>query len=347
MILHTEGSVWGRMLNAEEIRKQLCSWSQEDLLKLYTQTYRRLPKDVKEDIDTLILEGMPSGKRQASRAKAAPAVDLEALTEKIDVFLELAQDGYYFSPNRTVSKKERANWRFTVKGFIKALRSVPETQKENYRTATLYLIRIYQIMGHACSFYTFASQDPFHAVGYASQTACFEELTRQVLQTDCDHDLIAAYLKAACAGDNDTETLNRQIHGVIYQLFPPDMLRNVILPIAQEVFAPIRNLYKARYKETNSLMIADEQIRAHAAYDSFVWMIAETLHRLDGWETMYRFIKEEHPETEAEVSLYIMLQYYTRSDEEFVALYEQGVKDHIKPRESLTADYQACKAHLS
>ena len=53
------------MNDADEIRKELGKWKKEDIINLYTKTYRRVAKEIKQELDEEILAG-PGAKKTRS-----------------------------------------------------------------------------------------------------------------------------------------------------------------------------------------------------------------------------------------------------------------------------------------
>lgn len=104
-----------------EFRKQIETYSIEELRYLTAELYKAIPKKIKEekDIDPLVLSVLEHFKengtgKASSPSKVKKAPDLGALESEIELFLENAYAQNYFAPNRFVPKHERPKWRFKV-----------------------------------------------------------------------------------------------------------------------------------------------------------------------------------------------------------------------------------------
>lgn len=104
-----------------EFRKQIETYSIEELRYLTAELYKAIPKKIKEekDIDPLVLSVPEHFKengtgKASSPSKVKKAPDLGALESEIELFLENAYAQNYFAPNRFVPKHERPKWRFKV-----------------------------------------------------------------------------------------------------------------------------------------------------------------------------------------------------------------------------------------
>lgn len=323
-------------MKVEEIRSALREWPLEDILKLFSIAYRRLPKETKEEIDELIQAGpkakaAPKPKKPARRAFK----DIYAEAEKL---IDNATEGNYYYTNRAVSKKQRSNWRFTVKGLIKELETF-QPGEPDYVPSCFLLLDIYDILGRATSFYTFASQDPYHTLGYESQRQCFQSFTDRVLKAP-EEELLKRLIQAGCNGDNDYASVDCEFHQVLLEAFAEDLPHARAL--AGQLFAPVREDYNIHYKGRFLGMITEEQIICHSRYDSLVWFIAATYV----WEgrplDAYAYVREENPNGKngPEIDLYHLLNYYANDRENFLPIYEAALKDGIKPREELQKQYQ-------
>lgn len=109
-----------------EFRKQIETYSIEELRYLTAELYKAIPKKIKEekDIDPLVLSVPEHFKengtgKASSPSKVKKAPDLGALESEIELFLENAYAQNYFAPNRFVPKHERPKWRFKVKTILK------------------------------------------------------------------------------------------------------------------------------------------------------------------------------------------------------------------------------------
>ena len=326
-------------MKAEEIRNVLKTWKKEDIVKLYTQTYRRVPKAAKEELDLVIRNGMGSG-TAAVQKKKDERRDIRELEQEIDIFIERATEGLYYYANRTVSKKERSNWRFTVKRMIKELMSYTPEDIE-YDKSNVLLCHIYDILGRAAGFYTFASQDPYHTVGYESQPQFFREICQRVDQSPTDEaEPWDELITVGCNGQNDPETVDDEIHAVLLELFETPEQLKWARETTEELFQPIRDKYEKNYKDRFSGFVTEDEIITRNKYTSFLWFITAVHMKEGDLAGAYDYVMKSKPNHRDEVTLYCLLQNYASNEEEWRKLYEMGLDHGIEPREMLRKKYE-------
>ena len=324
-------------MKADEIRTYLKKWNQEDLLKLYTQTYRRVPKDVKEELDEIIQSGFKKEAPKVSKRQEKP--NIAALRSEIEQFDRLARDGYYYQPNRTVSKKERANWRFTAKRMIKDACAFRPDDPE-YDESNLLLCMLYDLLGYATGFYTFASQDPYHAVGYKSQAECFEMITDRVMRSHSDsQEPLRELIRCGCNGRNDYENLDEIIHRILLEDVVNDDMLDEMQALAEELFAPVKEEYDCSYRGQTHFMITEDEIITRDRHESLCWFLVCILLKRGMLRDAYDFAMKNGENQRKEVDFYILLTHYPLSDEDWIELYQMGLKDGIKPRDTLKEAY--------
>ena len=107
-------------MRVAELREVLRHYDADALREIAADLYKLVPKDKKpEELDG-VLRGFTKGSRLAGAPKPA-AVDFDELRWEVTEFLENANEGLYYQPNRVVPKAKRSKWRFEVKRFIKGL----------------------------------------------------------------------------------------------------------------------------------------------------------------------------------------------------------------------------------
>ena len=331
------------MMKAEEIRSALAAWEKEDIVKLYTATYRRLPKEVKEEIDEVI----KAGPKQKVTARKKPAEkqkrSINELADEVETLISDAMDGNYYYANRNVSKKQRSNWRLTVKGMIKELMTfTPEDDAYDY--SNILLCKLYHILGRACTFYTFVSQDPYHALGYETQIDMLLEICERIRKAKTVTDqVLTQLLVSSLSGYNDRETVNTEAHFAVLDTFETEEERERLLALAETVFAPVKAKYEKLYKGHLSFSITEEEIVTQRNYNSLCWFIVAVKVILGRYDEAYHYAMNVDPESNKEIDLYCILSYYIEDKEAWIRVYDMAVADSIKPRSSLKEHYQKLK----
>ncbi len=148
-----------------ELRSLLNKYDKPVLIEVIVEVYKRLPKHEKdnEELSRYLREFSPNIK--VSKAKKEDIIDFIKLKQEIEQFIDDAYNQYYLHPNKHIRKESRSKWRFTVKGFIKAL----SNETENYEAASDLLVKLFILLRKSDLGYDnsiFRTEDAFGAVGY-------------------------------------------------------------------------------------------------------------------------------------------------------------------------------------
>ena len=125
-----------------DLRALLANASTDDLLKILSELYKRIPKSLKEapvDGVDIAIKAILSHQDIGKKAQKSKTIDFDSLHDQITTFLDYADEGYYISPNRVVPKAQRSKWRFLVMGFIKDIQKIG-LNDENYENKWLVKI---------------------------------------------------------------------------------------------------------------------------------------------------------------------------------------------------------------
>ena len=324
-------------MKVQEIRTCIEGWSRDDVVKLLTLTYRKVPKgEAKDELDEVIRNGFSKEPKPKVVERKLPNYD--ALRDEIDTFCDNAEEGKYYYANRTVSKKERSNWRNTAKRLLGECRKF-QPGDEHYDDSNLLLCQLYDILGRGTVVYTFASQEPYTTAGNESQASFFEEICTRVLEGSKSDEAMGALVASCCTGYTDMETSTNTIRRIMLDVFTDRKDREQILRLAETQFAPVKAKHEKLYKNHFSFMITEDQVFTRKKYEAYTWFITETLVRLKGAEEGARYAFEIAPDPVEEVTLFILLRYHCHEKEDFIKVYEMGVARGIEPRDELKERY--------
>lgn len=122
-----------------EIRKELRKYNHQELENIILELYKKIPKKKKEEynIDDYIKN--VNIKNKEKQIVNLPFIDLKKETI---YFLDCVDNGYYSSPNRIISKKERSSYRFKIKKYYKALIDISIDSKDFLEATNLLKVFI-------------------------------------------------------------------------------------------------------------------------------------------------------------------------------------------------------------
>jgi hypothetical protein len=314
-----------------EVRTAITKYSKAELQEIVVELYKRIPKGKKEeyDIDGLIAHYVINEPVK----KVEPSWDLDFLLSDVDEFLENAKEGNYYAPNRIISKKDRGKWRFVVKDFVKKLSSVTG---EDVPLAADALASLYHILAYACSYWTFTSDNTFPAINF-KQTDFLELVLSKFFYSGYDHESVMKGLMLTLDNGVDRETFSASLGSVFVSLLKTNDTKELGIQCALEYIQNYTLLHSGerKYDTSTARYLQDERIN-HAVIIVFKLRLAlhESDLAIDFWKKNYR--ESYSPE----VKLYIMLSYLRQYPDLWIREYEEGARQKIKPRDSLTEEYK-------
>ncbi len=159
-----------------EIRKELKKYNHKELEDIILELYKRIPKKKKEEynIDDYIKD--VNIKNKEKQIVNLPFIELK---KEIVYFLDCVDNGYYSSPNRIISKKERSGYRFKIKKYYKSLVDISINSKD-FVEATELLIEIFKKLSIGSNTLLFVNWETFRALGVA-QDEYYDVIIKRVL----------------------------------------------------------------------------------------------------------------------------------------------------------------------
>lgn len=309
-------------MKVAEVRTKLKSFPQEDLPELFVSAYKMVPKEKKEDLDDLLLNGL-SAKRSNDKAKvtARSEIDFDSLRDEIETFLKNAYAQNYFAPNRVIPKAQRSKWRFHVRSFWKTLTSIGE-DSPHFSEANELLGRLFEMLSYACGYYLFRTDDPFQSI-QMEQADLYETVAARFLKEDRSTEMLERIVLLALNSDLSRITL----HTFFYCRLIPILETYGLLENTCEVLMKLYDrggMSPRTVEEAGELML---RLRIQ---------MGKTELGISAYWAMLNSVQKDR-----EVSLYVLLYILAQCEEKeiWIQTYEKALKDGIEPREKLQLEY--------
>lgn len=330
-------------MKVKELRDTLKDKDVKLVNEAFVEVYKMLSKDKKEEADVM-LENILSGNGKVKKQKKdAGNEDLSTLLDEAEIFLENANQGYYFAPNRIVPKSERPKWRFKVKKYLKTFLAV-SINDPAYPKVLQKIIQLYKLLTEACGVYLFNSDDPFASVGYISQVDLYECIVERIIPLGLDDKAIELMIQLACNVYLDPMTLHMELHDRLLANLELEEQRKDVIRIAKnmrENASDKLKKYKSKYERPYEL------VSIMSEYNNLIFIFS-TAFGIDKKE-VDDYLKYDQ-EREQEISMYKMLDYIDifGSDEDWVDVYEyMAVAKKVTPRKKLQEKYKELKKEIS
>ena len=325
-------------MKADELKNILKDYSKDELIKLYSKTYRMVPKERREtEVDEMI---------RSHGAKPEPKKkdeDFSTIREEILLFEDNALAQLYLRRNRSISEKKRRNWRFDVKRCIKYLDQIPE-DSPNYAEATSLLLKIFHVLSTGCGIWLFSPDQPFQSVGIA-QSKLFDMICARALKQDDHGEILKSLIRQAAVCHVDYETLHDMLIDILLSEFNSPALLNEIIVLAKINMEEETDRFKTRRRSS----FGDDQFWYKERMNNFTRLIMQAYICLDEADEGIRFFHEHFTEHSEEVKLYILLKYLAAFElyDLWIREYEAALRKKVKPRDSLKEAYEKIKKDYS
>jgi hypothetical protein len=319
-----------------ELKNLIKSYGTDDLQRVILELYKAMPKQLRESkgIDQLLEQG-PDNYKHAKRTQIdKPTVDIDGLKDSVEIFLDNAWQQNYMAPNRSVAKKDRPKWRFIVLDFFKKLQAVP-ADSDDGRIATDLMVRLYQMLCHACSYYLFRTNDPFHSVGIV-QTETLDIIVQRILLGGITPARISQVIELVIDGQVDRETVSEQLIETALNQFKTPDLRELALAEASRIIE----------KHGEKRLPRQADFMARYAWDKkhnlLVLVIYSLLMRQSETDKAIQYFNTNYREDNKEILLYVLLLSLRDWDlkDHWLREFDLAVKHGVKPRPYLRQMHQ-------
>lgn len=321
-------------MKVQELRQLLSKADKSLVEKAFVEGYKQFTKRQKEEID-LVITDILEGKETSANSKKKASVSFDELKEQITVFLENAYAQNYLAPNRVIPKSQRPKWRFLVKNYIKELQKI-SVENENYEESVKLMTDIYRMICYACNYYLFSTDDAFRSIGW-DQTELFSVLVKKTFGDGYTREKISSLLLCAVTGGLSRESL------YVHQ----EMALAAQLKTSDVKYMAIEEAKK---------LVDDRTVKLDGLkeYDRKRYDLEETINELCGMVLILKIALAEPEEGiiyffnncrkwDKEIVLYCALEIVERMDGDdklWMDVYEYGLKNKIKPRETLAKQYE-------
>ncbi|MDR1078852.1 MAG: hypothetical protein LBL55_09395 [Propionibacteriaceae bacterium] len=321
-------------MRVDELRELLGRHEAAALRQIAVELYKAVPKASKTSyMDSFLQTFTPDTK--VARRKAEP-VSFGEVALEVESFIEDADAGFYFAPNRIVPKAQRSKWRFTARRLIKGLLAA---RGEDGEEAAVLLMWVYDMLCHACGVYIFPTDSPFSAIGQTQPELLELALSRLFLSGINEERVrLAVYTTVDGSLDRETHPLSPELTLVAC------LKTNPARELAREVAARFDDDYpaylesKQQFKNSYENSYSKEYRHNRAVY--LHGFLSLALREPEAGIAHYqRHFQERNPE----VKLYCLLYYLLGGDdlaELWLREYDRAVAAGVKPRRQLVEEYQ-------
>lgn len=326
-------------MKIQELRSLLGKADRSCVEKAFAESYKRLTKRQKEEIDSVITDILEG--REAEKKKKESAVSFGELERQIEVFTENAYAQNYFAPNRIIPKSQRPKWRFMVKNFIKELEKIP-VENENYERTVKLLTDLYKLICEACNYYLFSTDDAFRSIGWA-QPKLFDLLVKKTFATGYSRENISNLIRLAVSGGISREALHTMQEMVLLSSLKTADVKQIAIEEAQKLVDDRENnLTKLKKYDSRTYDLEDEVNELSA-------MILMLSIKLAEPEKGVKYYFKHARNARREITLYCALRLIEWLEEEelWIKVYEYGVSKKIDPRDELRESYEKRKNDIT
>lgn len=315
-------------MKVSELRELLKGKETKMIVDVLVETYKAVPKNKKEDLD-ITIQSLLSGKGK-TKEKNKVEINCTELFSEIEEFEANAYARNYFIPNRVIPKKERPKWRFKAKRYIKDLMAIPCSHKE-FKTATDYLIKIYNVLRHGCEYYIFSTEDPFQSVGF-EQEYLFNGIVERMIQANPDVNTMQDLIDMIVGNGYSYECTHDYLYAILDMTIKNPIYRTMMVEAARNRLS--------KYSGKENIDYCGE---FYVARD--ILFIFRNDNKEDAFNEYFKYVYSD-----LEVTLYTLLELIERLKNDnvlWIEAYEYGIKQGIEPRERLREKYEEYKGALT
>lgn len=313
-----------------ELKQELEKYDKKELIKIAAELYKRVSKAKKEEyqIDEFIKDFKLQTKPQEKK------VSLSDLQNEILEFLSDVDQGYYASPNRKVSKKERSGWRFKVKRYYKELISYDAGSMEGV-LATDLLIEIYKRISRGSNYLLFANWETFRAIG-VSQYEYSNMLFTRILSRGHSEDTLKKCIDLLGLPSDPYESLSRDVYDTFISHLVSSDDKHFVIQVLMEKVGELEEKKKEYEKQRKETFYLQEEI------NDCTMCILDISILLGEIDKGIKYYHKYYDYSTAEVKEYVLLEELERYElySEWIQEYERHSLDY---RDTLQEKYKKFK----
>ena len=323
-------------MKIDELRRLLREADRENLEKAFAESYKKLRKSQKEEIDQTLMEIL-EGREVKSEKKKDEPLEFDTLKAQIDFFITNARVQNYCAPNRVIPKSQRSKWRFMVRNFIKELEKIPP-ESENFAESARLLDQLYGLICLGCDIYLFSTDDPFRSIGW-EQDQFFALLVNRIFETGYSRENISKLLLRAATGGLSCESLHVQQEMVLFSALGTADVRTTAIEEAMKLVDEREEKLKALKKYGSGRYTLEEAI------EELSGMILMLSAALEEWKKGINYYFKHSKCRNREEILDCALERFWLIDRNdlWLKTYEYGIQKKIEPRDGLMKRYEELK----
>lgn len=218
-------------MKIDEVKQAIKFYSASELAQLVVELYKLIPKAKKEekDVDDYIcnLQTLLSNKENKIAKKEPAMRQYSVISAEIDDFVPKAHKQLFYMPTKTISKKERLNWRFQVKAWYKEIGSNAQKDYVNLEKYVDMLGKLYDILCYGCNRLIFSNDNPFRSVGI-EQDVFFRVLYQMSKEAMPTRKYVEKGVRRAILNDVNPEMYHKEIFLILVEELAEDELEIAI-----------------------------------------------------------------------------------------------------------------------
>lgn len=312
-----------------DIRKVIDKYDKEELKEIIIELYKRIPKTKREDynIDDYIIN-MNKTKNNSNN------IPFGEYSKEINYFIECVNNGYYVSPNKIISKKERSNWRFKVKKYYKELNAILPNA-EHGDEATDLLIEIFKILSIGSCTLLFTNWETFRALG-VSQSDYYDTIVKRILSKGYTKDNLNKCIDLLEITKSPYE-MSYDMYGMLVSNLKTTDVKEMTIKLLQSKIDSLK---------IDLASIKDDYVEFYLKEDinDYVQCVLEINLLLGEYQEGIKYFQKNYFEEIKEIKEYVLLNVLESYDlkNEWIKEYESK-KDKIKFRDSINEQYAIYK----
>lgn len=323
-----------------ELKELLKNYKEEDLRLIILEMYKSMPKKLREekDIDTLLQDAsayMSIGKMGKAKIRQ---IDIEAIKQEIDLFIDHAYNQYYFAPNNVVHKKERPKWRFKVKAYIQDLQGIFVDSAEG-SIATELILKLYEMLSYSCGYYIFNTENPFRSVGI-EQTSLLEIVIVRCLGNGINQENIKSAINLVINSRVDRETLHSSLIWVLIRNLKTSDSKEIAITQCKQIKKELQEV--KQFSPKKSWSIENSAYERKEKINNLVELVFRINIELCEFDEAIQYYNKNYIEKDSEITLYVLLRLLWEYElkEFWLKEYDKAQKNGVKPRETLCSIYE-------
>ncbi len=286
-------------MKVAELRKKLSDMPKEDVSRLAVEFYKMIPKSKKKDY---ALDDLINNPKKRKKRKKKEDIDLEQLESDIDIFIEHARAQYYVAPNQVIPKRERPKWRFEVMRWYKTLINVKKPDADIDLQIRL-LVKLYELLCEASSFYLFSTDDPFRSV-QITQTDFFKSILMLYDTSGNKVKLADKGFELLSENNLDRYSLHSGIADAYIGFLPTPDLKNRVIDLCE---AKIREIDYKPPKKERSTWSFNEDYKTRNQNNNLAILGFRIYCSLYEADEAIHFFKKHYYGNSAEIKTYVLI----------------------------------------